>query len=137
MRISNKVLYKLEIYSTKYLSIFISLLYIINTTLSYKGYNVEELAMLGGMSLIPLTKLLLDSFTYKLCIHHRIFIYYIFLHNALTSVDYYTDYKLIENRELFLLHIILFGIAIISYIILKRRYDFSVKERNKVSQKYS
>jgi len=105
----------------------------INTTLSYKGYNVEELAMLGGMSLIPLTKLLLDSFTYKLCIHHRVFIYYILLHNILTSLDYYTNYKLIEDRELFLLPIILFGIATILYIILKRRYDFSVKERNKVS----
>ena len=137
MSISNKVLYKLQIYSTKYLPIFISILYMINTTLSYKGYNVEELAMLGGMSLIPLTKLLLDSFTYKLCIHHRVFIYYILLHNILTSLDYYTNYKLIEDRELFLLPIILFGIATILYIILKRRYDFSVKERNKVSQRYS
>lgn len=137
MSISNKTLYTLEIKSTKYLPIIIAVLYIVNTTFSFNGYDIEEFATIGGMSLLPLGKLYLDSFTYKLCVHHRVFIYYIFLHNLIASIDYYTNYSLIEDRVLFLIYIVLFGIFTLLYIILKRRYDFSVKNRSKVSQRYS
>lgn len=130
--ISNKVLYTLEIKSTKYLPIVIALLYIINTTISYIGYNIEEFAFIGGMSLLPLGKLYLDSFTYKLCIHHRVFIYYIFLHNLISVVDYYTNYCIVEDRDLFLIHIILFGIFLTLYIILKRKHDFLTKNSGKI-----
>ena len=136
MKISNKTLYKLEIKSTKFLPIIIAILYIVNTTLSYYGYDIEELAMVGGMSLLPLAKLYLSSFTYKLCIHHRVFIYYIFLHNLISSIDMYTEGVLINDRGLLLLHLVLFGIFTILYIICKRRYDFSVKNSSKVSQRY-
>lgn len=136
MKVSNKTLYKLEINSTKYVPILIALLYIINTTLSYNGVDVEELSMVGGMSLLPLSKLYLDSFTFKLCFHHRVFIYYVFLHNIITWIDYYTNYRLIDNRELFLLQIVLFGTFLILYIIFKRKYDFSIKNSSKISQGY-
>jgi hypothetical protein len=124
MTVSNKTLYKLEIESTKIFPLIISILYILNTTLSYFGYDLEILAITGGMSLLPLAKLYLDSFTYKLCIHHRVFIYYIFLHNLISSIDLYTEGILINDRNLFLLHIILFGIFLFLYILLKRRYDY-------------
>lgn len=136
MNISNKTLYKLEIRSTKYLPIIIAILYILNSTLSYYQYDIEELSMIGGMSLLPLAKLYLSSFTYKLCIHHRVFIYYIFLHNIISTIDMYTDGILVDDRGLFVMHIVLFGISTILYIILKRSYDFSVKNSGKVSQRY-
>lgn len=136
MNISNKTLYKLEIRSTKYLPIIIAILYILNSTLSYYQYDIEELSMIGGMSLLPLAKQYLSSFTYKLCIHHRVFIYYIFLHNIISAIDMYTDGILVDDRGLFVMHIVLFGIFTILYIILKRRYDFSVKNSGKVSQRY-
>ena len=130
MNISNKTLYKLEIRSTKYLPIITAILYILNSTLSYYQYDIEELSMIGGMSLLPLAKLYLSSFTYKLCIHHRVFIYYIFLHNIISAIDMYTDGILIEDRGLFVMHIVLFGIFTILYIILKRKYDFSRKHNS-------
>lgn len=136
MNISSKTLYKLEIRSTKYLPIIIAILYILNSTLSYYQYDIEELSMIGGMSLLPLAKLYLSSFTYKLCIHHRVFIYYIFLHNIISAIDMYTDGILVDDRGLFVMHIVLFGIFTILYIILKRNYDFSVKNSGKVSQRY-
>ena len=136
MNISNKTLYKLEIRSTKYLPIIIAILYILNSTLSYYQYDIEELSMIGGMSLLPLAKLYLSSFTYKLCIHHRVFIYYIFLHNIISAIDMYTDGISVDDRGLFVMHIVLFGIFTILYIILKRNYDFSVKNSGKVSQRY-
>ncbi len=131
MSISNKTLYLLEIRSTKLLPIVIALLYMANTTFSYFYYDIEELAMLGGMALLPLAKLLLDSFTYKLCTHHRIFIYYIFMHNTISTIDYYTNGELITDRGLYLVYLVLFGISTILYIILKRRYDFSRKYNSK------
>lgn len=133
MSISNKTLYTLEIKSTKYLPVIIAVLYIVNTTFSFNGYDIEEFAIIGGMSLLPLGKLYLDSFTYKLCVHHRVFIYYILLHNLISSIDYYTNYSLIEDRVLFLIYIVLFGIFTLLYIILKRRYDFSRKYGSKLS----
>jgi hypothetical protein len=45
----------------------------------------------------------------------------------------YTEGVLINDRGLFLLHLVLFGMFIILYIICKRRYDFSVKNSSKVS----
>jgi len=132
MSVSNKFLYTLEIRSTKLFPIIIALLYICNVTCSYFGYELEILAMIGGMSLLPLAKLYLDSFTYKLCTHHRVFIYYIFLHNLISSIDMYTNYTLIDDRRLFSLHLILFGIFTILYIILKRRYDFSIKNSSNI-----
>ena len=130
MNISNKTLYKLEIRSTKYLPIIIAILYILNSTLSYYQYDIEELSMIGGMSLLPLAKLYLSSFTYKLCIHHRVFVYYIFLHNIISAIDMYTDGILVDDRGLFVMHIVLFGIFTILYIILKRNYDFSRKHNS-------
>ena len=137
MSIPNRTLYTLEIKSTKFLPIVISVLYILNTCFSFLGYEIEEFAIIGGMSLLPLGKLYLDSFTYKLCVHHRVFIYYIFIHDIISIIDYYANYTLIEDRDLFLIHIVIFGICTILYIILKRKYDFSVKNSSKISQRYS
>jgi len=132
MSISNKTLYKLEIKSTKYFPIGIALLYLCNIILSFNDYNLEIFSIIGGMSLLPLGKLYLDSLTFKLCFHHRIFIYYIFLCNLISSIDVYTNYELFNERDLFILYLILFGVALILYIIFKRRYDFSRKYSSKI-----
>lgn len=133
MKISNKILYLWEIRSTKFLPMIIALLYITNTALSYFYYDIEVLAEIGGMSLLPLCKLYWSSFTYKLCTHHRMFIYYIFIHNIISFIDLHTNGVLLSSRKLFLLHIILFGIFLILYIIFKRKYDFSRKFSSKVA----
>ena len=83
MSYNNKTLYKLEIWSTKYLPIIIAILYVLGSLTSYFDYNISEFAIIGGLSFLPLGKLFLDSFTYKLCFHHRIFLYYITIQNIL------------------------------------------------------
>lgn len=125
--LSNKVLYKLQIWNTKHLPIILALLYLANTITAHFNYELAIASILGGMSLLPLSKLYLDSWTYKLCTHHRIFIYYIFIEDILECIDYYTEGKLISDSEMFLSDTILFSIALFVYIILKRRYDFSRK----------
>lgn len=130
MLLSNKTLYQLEIKSTKVLPIVIAVIYIINTLWAYYFYDERLFSVIGGMSLLPLSKLYLSSFTYKLCFHHRIFIYYIFLCNILYTVDYYMDGIPISDRDYLLLNVVLFGIFLILYIIFKRIYDFNCKNNS-------
>ena len=137
MSISNKLLYKLEIKSTKYLPIVISILYIANTILGYFDIEVAIISMLGGMSFLPLLKFYLSSFTYKLCTHHRMFIYYIFTLDIIECIDYYVGGLPISDMGYLLLIIILFGIFLILYIIFKRRYDFSKKHGSKIPERDS
>lgn len=124
---TNKILYKLEIIITKYMPITIAVLYLVASCISYYEYDWSLLPMLCGMSLFPLAKLYIDSLTFKLCFHHRVFIYYILVHNIISNIDYFTYGEIFKERDLFLTYIILFSITLFVYIILKRRYDFSRK----------
>ena len=128
MIISNKTLYQLEIKSTKLVPVIIAILYISNTTCSYYYTDIREFSMIGGASLLLLSKLYVSSFTYKLCIHHRIFIYYILVCNIIDIIDYYMNGIPISDRDYLLLNVILFGIFLILYIIFKRIYDFHNKK---------
>ena len=128
MYISNRTLYSLELKSTKVLPIIIAIIYIVNTLSTYFYVDIPLLSMIGGLSLLPLGKLYLSSFTYKLCTHHRMFIYYIFLHNVISGIDYYMDGIPISDRGYLLLEVVLFGIFLFLYIIFKRKYDFSNKK---------
>ena len=130
MKVLNKTIYKLEIESTKKLPIVIALMYIIHALLAYFGYDVVEFSVIGGMSLIPLLKLYLSSFAYKLCSHHRMFIYYIFSQITIQYIDYKMDGIPVSERSYLLINMFSFGIALILYIILKRRYDFSSKNHS-------
>ena len=104
MIISNKTLYQLEIKSTKLLPVIIAILYISNTTCSYYYTDIREFSMIGGASLLLLSKLYVSSFTYKLCIHHRIFIYYILVCNIIDIIDYFSkyimSYPMIKNNSI-------------------------------------
>ena len=121
---TNKILYKGEIFSTKYLPILLALLYVSNTVLAYLGFGMCELSILGSVSMIILAKLYWDSYTYKLCAHHRMFLHYILIQNIINYIDYKIGGIPISSRDNLLLDIILFGITLIIYIILKRRYDY-------------
>lgn len=131
--VSNKILYKGEIFKTKYLPILLALLYLGNTTCSYFYYEICEFSIFGAVSFIILLGLYWDSYTYKLCSHHRMFLHYITIQNILNYIDYKIDGLPVSDRGNLLLDIILFGIFIILYIIFKRKYDFSRKHSSIVS----
>lgn len=133
MKLSNKALYKLELQSTKKLPIVIALLYIVYAILSYYGYEIEEFSFIGGASLLLLGKVYLSSFTYKLCTHHRMFIYYIFMQIIIQYIDLRMGGIPISNRSYLVINLALFGIFLFLYIIFKRKYDFSTKNSNKIS----
>ena len=127
MIFSNKVLYKGEILFTKYIPIIISLLYLGNTLSSYYYKEISEFSFLGGTSFIIVCRMYWSSYTFKLCEHHRAFLHFILINNILDYIDYLVDGLPVSSKGNLLLQIVLFGIFLFLYIILKRKYDFSHK----------
>jgi small neutral amino acid transporter SnatA (MarC family) len=90
MNIFQRNLYNLEIQSTKKLPIILAILSILSTILSYFGIDTRIFSIIGGLSILTILRMYLSSFTYKLCTHHRMFIYYLMLSFVIDIIDYYT-----------------------------------------------
>ena len=99
-------LYKIELYLIKVIPIVISLVYLLNTILSYCDIDVPLLSYLGGMSLFPLLFLYISSYAFKFCSYHRMFLHYISINWILDIIDYYWGIP-VSNKEIFLLYMII------------------------------
>ena len=115
-----KNLYKLELLSLKSLPLEIGLCYLLNNILSYFGIDIIIFSLLGGISILPIIFILVSSFVFKFCIYHRIPIYYIIVSDILNYYDYYIGIPL-ENRELFIMNMIIAGIFIILIVFTKAK----------------
>lgn len=113
----NKALYKLELYMIRVIPIVISVIYFINTVLTYYGYRIELFSALCGISLLPLIFIYLSSRVFKFCLRHRLFIYYI----AFSEAEAWIDYKIgipVSSETIFIFDILVFA-ALVTYY--KRR----------------
>lgn len=84
----NKSLYKLVIFSLKYIPALMAICYFFNTILSLLGIDLPVLSYVAGLSLFPTVFMLLASFAFKFCICHRLFLYYCMTNNAFNILDY-------------------------------------------------
>lgn len=116
--IITKEIYKIELYTIKIIPMAISVIYLLNTILSYCYIDLPILSWIGGLSLLPWLFLYLSSFVFRLCIYHRMFLYYIAVCNILSYIDY-TWTLPISDRGLFLLNIIIAGIFLFVILYLK------------------
>ena len=116
--IITKEIYKIELYTIKVIPIAISVIYLLNTILSYCYIDLPILSWIGGLSLLPWLFLYLSSFVFRFCIYHRMFLYYIVVCNILSYIDY-TWTLPISDRGLFLLNIIIAGIFLFVILYLK------------------
>lgn len=116
--IITKEIYKIELYTIKVIPMIISVIYLLNTILSYCYIDLPILSWIGGLSLLPWLFLYLSSFVFRFCIYHRMFLYYIAVCNILSYIDY-TWTLPISDRELFLLNIIIAGIFLFVILYLK------------------
>lgn len=121
----NKALYKIKLYFERILPIILGLCYFINTTLSYFNIDTPIFSYIGGVSFIPLIYIWYDSIVDKFCVYHRIFLYYCFVCNIISIYDLHIGIS-IDNRDLFVLHFILYGFTISLYLYLK----FKVCKKN-------
>jgi len=112
----NRSIYRVVLYSVKVIPIVISGIYVLNTVLSYFGYDTAVLShtvhFLFICGLYTLSKIL------KFCVWHRVFIYYIFTVFILNIIDYHIGLPF-SDRNLFLLYSILFSLALFFSIYLK------------------
>lgn len=127
----NKLLYKIELILIKYIPYIISVIYFLNTILSYFDIDVYFLSHLGGMSILTFIFLYISSFVFKFCIYHRLPLYYILLCDLINYYDYYIGI-LVNNKELVLIHIILLSIFVLLLVYLKfRQHEQNISRKSR------
>lgn len=114
----NKLLYKAELYLIKVIPMVLSGIALLNTILSYFYIDVPLLSYLGGVSVLTIAFLYLSSYVFKFCAYHRMFIHYITLNWVLNIIDYYIGIPL-NNKELFMMYMIITGIFLFIVLYLK------------------
>lgn len=114
----NKTLYKILLILLKYTPITLATFDIIYSILGY--YSIENYIISGiaGVSLFYLFTLYILSYVFRFCYLYRIPLYYITLTNIIASYDEYYNIP-ITDLQMLRVYLILAGIGIISYIILK------------------
>lgn len=114
----NKSLYRIELYLIKVIPMVLSGIALLNTVLSYFYIDVPLLSYLGGVSVLTIAFLYLSSYVFKFCAYHRMFIHYITLNWVLNIIDYYIGIPL-DNKELFMMYMIITGIFLFIVLYLK------------------
>lgn len=114
----NKSLYKIELYLIKVIPMVLSGIALLNTVLSYLYIDVPLLSYLGGVSVLTIAFLYISSYVFRFCAYHRMFIHYITVNWVLNIIDYYIGIP-IDNKELFMMYMIITGIFLFIVLYLK------------------
>ena len=99
----NKSMYKLLILMLKYIPMLISLVYVLNTALSYFYIDIPVLSNLAGMSILPWIFMYLSATVFRFCLYHKMFLHYILVTDIINIIDYYVGIP-IEDLELLMIH---------------------------------
>lgn len=108
-------LHKLLIGFLKVIPMVLAGLYLLNTVLSYYNIDYSVISYIGGVGIIPWAFLMLASYALKFCEYHRMFLWYLAVHNIICWLDY-TFGLPISNWNYVVLHFIVAGIFL--FIIL-------------------
>lgn len=125
----NKTLYRIELYLIKVIPMILSGIALLNTVLSYLFIDVPLLSYLGGVSVLTITFLYTSSYVFRFCAYHRMFIHYISINWILNIIDYYVGIPL-SNKGLFMLYMIITGIALFLILWLKFHQEENTKDNN-------
>lgn len=122
----SKTFYKIVLYLLKIITYLLSLVYLLNTTLSYFRIDAPILSLIGGLSILPAIYILLTSFTFKFCIYHRIPLYYIIISDCIAYYDIYYEIP-VNAGTLFSINLIVAGIALFLIIYFKLKHEAKFK----------
>jgi hypothetical protein len=111
----SRIKYKLFLGFLKIIPMLMAGLFLLNTVLSYFGIDYSIISYLTGVGLIPWLFILAASYTLRFCEYHRMFLHYVVVNDLLSIYDYHIGIP-ISDIGLFLIHIILTGVAL--YLIL-------------------
>lgn len=118
-KLKSKHLYRIELYLIKIIPMIISLVYLLDTILSYFYIDVPLLSYIAGTSVLELVFLYLSSIVFRFCAYHRMFIHYITLNWALNIYDYYIGLP-ISNEGLFMMYLIITCIFMFLILYFKK-----------------
>lgn len=113
----NIKLYKVELYLLKIIPVLLACLHLANTVLSYYSIDIILFSYIGSVSLIPLIFLYINSYVFRFCEYHRMFLHYIVVNNLINIYDYYIGIP-IDAKELLITHLIIAGICLIIILYL-------------------
>ena len=126
--LTNKTLYRIEVYMLKIIPMILSGVMLLNTILSFFYIETPILSYIGGVSLLPLIFLYISSYAFKFCLYHRLFLHYISLNWILNIIDYYIGIP-VSNKTLFLGYIIITGTFLYAIVYFKIKNNSREKKR--------
>lgn len=127
----NKSMCKLLILMLKYIPMLISLVYVLNTALSYFYIDIPVLSNIAGMSILPWIFMYLSSIVFKFCLYHKMFLYYILVTDMINIIDYYINIP-IEDLELLMIHGTITGLFLFTILYLYvRNHKKSISKDNR------
>lgn len=119
--VANKILYKIELYLLKIIPMLLALCNLMNTILSYFGFDVKLITYIAGIGILAIIFLYISSYVFKFCSYHRMFLHYIVVNNVLCYIDY--EYEIdITDRAYLSVHLIIAGIFLFIILYLKLNY---------------
>lgn len=113
----NKSMYKLLILMLKYIPMLISLVYVLNTALSYFYIDIPVLSNLAGMSVLSWIFIYLSATVFRFCLYHKMFLHYILVTDIINIIDYYIGIP-IEDLELLMIHGTITGLFLFAILYL-------------------
>lgn len=122
-------MYKLLILMLKYIPMLISLVYVLNTTLSYFYIDIPVLSNLAGMSILPWIFMYLSATVFRFCLYHKMFLHYILVTDIINIIDYYVGIP-IEDLELLMIHGTITGLFlfVILFLYVKSHKKPTIKD---------
>ena len=131
-KLKSKHLYKLTLFSIKIIPVVIAGIYLLNTVLSYCGFDLEILSYIVFFLLLAF--LYLVSYVFRFCKWHRMFLHYILLNTILNIIDYYIGIPL-SDWELFNMYMIITGIFVFLIVYFKVKQEKRDKqEREEIEE---
>ena len=106
--------HKLFLVLTKFIPHIIALFYAIYTFLGFCGIDVPIFGYFVHVSLLPWIYFYFISFVFRYCYVHRLPLYYIFINELITVLDYYLKIP-IDDLNLLIIHLLIIFIIISGY----------------------
>jgi len=120
----NKIWYSIYLIILRYIPISLAICEFLHVLFSWFGINLQILAYIGGISIIPLIFMLLASILFRYCITHRLPLYYCLMDSSISVIDYYYSLPLIET---YYIYFIIFGISVILYVYCYVKFGLKCK----------
>lgn len=117
----NKLMYKLELISVKYVPIITALLYTISMILSYLDMDVRMFDVIVGNSLITTVPMYISSYVFRFCKYHRMFIHYLVTVNIIDLIDVTIGIP-VDDFNLLIIYLIIAGIFAFLALYLHQKY---------------